>query len=180
VLRDLGADVRAISASIDLAAVEMMAGDSAGAERELRTDCDILAKMGETFFLSTARAMLATAVRDQGRDEEALEITRLAEKAAAPNDIDAQVLWRCTKGSILARAGAQNEAETLVRAALDMAKQTEMPGLLATAWSELASVLGAGGRIDEARQAADEALKLYVTKGDRMSAQRIRAGLAAT
>jgi hypothetical protein len=75
----------------------------------------------------------------------------------------------------LARTGAQQEAETLVRAALGMAKQTEMPGLLATAWSELASVLQAGGRIDESLQAREEALKIYIAKGDRMSAQQVRA-----
>jgi tetratricopeptide (TPR) repeat protein len=174
-LSDLGAGIRAIAVSLNLAAVEMLAGDPAGAERELRSDCDMLAKMGETFFLSTARAMLAHAIREQGRDEEALEITRLAEEAAAPNDIDAQVLWRCIRAPILARTGAQQEAETLVRAALGMAKQTEMPGLLATAWSELASVLQAGGRIDESLQAREEALKIYIAKGDRMSAQQVRA-----
>jgi tetratricopeptide (TPR) repeat protein len=178
-LHDLGAGMRAVAASLDLAAVEMLAGDPAGAECELRADCDLLAKMGETFFLSTARAMLAHAVREQGRDEEALEITHLAEKAAAPNDIDAQVLWRSIRAPILARAGAHQEAETLVRAALDMAKETEVPGLLATAWSELANVLRAAGRIDESRQAHEEALKVYVAKGDRMSAERIRAVLAA-
>jgi class 3 adenylate cyclase/tetratricopeptide (TPR) repeat protein len=174
-LRDLGAGMRAVGASVNLAVVEMMAGDPARAESELRPDCDMLAEMGETYFLSTARAMLARAVREQGRDEEALEITRLAEKAAAPNDIDAQVLWRCIRASILARGGAQQEAEMLVRSALDMAKQTEVPELQATAWSELASVLHAAGRIDESLQAREEALKIYVAKGDRMAAEQIRA-----
>jgi ATP/maltotriose-dependent transcriptional regulator MalT len=177
-LHDLGAGVRAVKASIDLATVEMLAGDPAGAERELRADCDMLEKMGETFFLSSARVLLAHAVREQGRDEEALEITRLAEKTSAPNDIEAQVLWRCIRAPILARAGAQQEAETLLRAALAMATQTEMPGPQATAWSELANVLHAGGRVDGSRQAREEALKIYVAKGDRLSAQRIRAALA--
>ena len=180
VLREQGAGMRAVAASVYLAEVEMLAGDPAGAERELRTDCDMLAEMGETFFLSTARALLAQAVREQGRDAEALELSRLAQNTAGPNDIDAQVAWRCACAPILARAGAQQEAETLVRAALDMAKKTEVPGLQATAWSELASVLHAGGRVDESRRAREEALKIYVAKGDRMSAERIRAALAAT
>jgi len=62
--------------------------------------------MGETFFISSARAMLARAVCEQGRDEKALEITRLAEEVAAPNDIDAQVSWRCTRAEGRSHVGS--------------------------------------------------------------------------
>jgi len=175
VLRDLGQGVRAASASSDLAMVELLAGDPAAAEREVRPDCEMLENMGETYFLSNMAAVLARAVREQGRDDEALEITRLAEKSAAPDDIDAQVVWRCVRAPILARAGALEEAETLVRAAVDMARQTEAPDLLASAWAELATVLELRGQKHEARQALDEALKIYEAKGDRMAARRLRA-----
>ena len=55
-----------------LAIVEMLAGDPAAAEREIRPECEMLEGMGETYFLSTMAAMLARAVQEQGRDEEAL------------------------------------------------------------------------------------------------------------
>ena len=97
VLRDLGQGVRAASASLDLAVIELLAGDPAAAEREIRPDCELLEKMGETYFLSTMAAMLARAVREQGRDAEALELTGLAERSAADDDIDAQVLWRAVR-----------------------------------------------------------------------------------
>jgi tetratricopeptide (TPR) repeat protein len=178
VLRDLGRGVRAASASFDLAVVEMLSGDPAAAEREVRPDCEMLEQMGETYFLSSMVAMLAHAVREQGRDVDALEITRLAEKTASPDDIDAQVVWRNIRAPILARAGAHDEAEALARAAVDMAKQVELPALQASAWSELAAVLRLRGSHEEAQAAFEEALKVYEAKGDRMSAQRLRAAWA--
>lgn len=178
VLRDLGQGVRAASASLDLAVIELLAGNAAAAEREVRADCETLEKLGETFFLSTMAAMLARAVRDQGRDDEALELTRLAERNAASDDIDAQVLWRSVRAPILARAGALGEAEALAQASLDMARQTEVPGLHASALSELASVLRIANRDREARLAIDEAARIYLDKGDVMSAGRLRALLA--
>jgi tetratricopeptide (TPR) repeat protein len=179
VLRDLGSGVRAASASFDLAMIELLSGDPAAAEREVRPDCELLERIGETFFLSSMATVLARAVREQGRDDEALEVTRLAEKSAAPNDIEAQVQWRCIRAPILARAGALEEAEALMRAAVDMAKQTEAPDLLASSWSELATVLHLRGQQHEARQALDEALRIYDAKGDRMAAQRLRAAASA-
>ena len=146
VLRDLGQGVRAASPRRDLAAVELLAGDPAAAERELRPDCEMLEKMGETYFLSTMAACCARAVREQGRDDEALELTRLAERSAAADDIDAQVLWRAVRAPILARAGAIEEAEAMARAALDMARQTELPDLHASALVELATVMRLAGR----------------------------------
>ena len=174
VLRDLGQGVRAASASLDLAAVELLAGDPAAAERELRPDCEMLEKMGETFFLSTMAAMLARAVREQGRDAEARELTGLAERSAAADDIDAQVLWRAVRASILARSGAIEEAEAMARAALDMARQTEVPDLHASALLELATVLGLAGHADAARAALDEAIGIYAAKRDLVSERRAR------
>jgi class 3 adenylate cyclase/tetratricopeptide (TPR) repeat protein len=178
VLRDLGQGVRAASASLDLAVIELFAGDAAAAEREVRPDCERLEKMGETYFLSTMAAMLARAVREQGRDAEALALTQLAERSAADDDIDAQVLWRAVRAPIIARAGAIEEAEGMARAAVDMARQTELPDLNASALMELATVKRLAGHADAARAALDEAIGIYVAKGDRASERRAREMLA--
>jgi len=179
VLRDLGQGVRAASASLDLAVVDLLAGDPAAAEREIRPDCELLEKMGETYFLSTMAAMLARAVREQGRDAEALELTGLAERSAADDDIDAQVLWRAVRAPILARAGALEEAEAMARAALDMARQTQVPDLHASALMEFATVMRLAGHVDAARLALDEAISIYVTKHDLVSERRAREMLAS-
>jgi tetratricopeptide (TPR) repeat protein len=120
-------------------------------------------------------ALLARAVREQGRGAEALALTELAERSAADDDIDAQVLWRAARAPILARAGAIEEAETMARAALDMARQTELTDLLASTLVEFATVLRLAGQAEAARSALDEAIGLYAAKGDLASERRARA-----
>ena len=172
VLRDLGHGVRAASSSLDVAIVELLAGDPAAAERELRPDCEMLQGLGETYFLSTMAATLARAVLEQGRDEEALALTITAEKSAADDDVDAQAHWRCVRSLILARRGELGDAESLARAGLDLALQQETPALRGTAHSDLAAVLSRAGRAEEARRALEDAIAIYQAKGDLSSLGR--------
>ena len=178
VLDDLGQGVHAASTSMDSAVIELLAGDPAAAERELRRDYPVLEAMGETYYLSTMAALLARAVRDQGRDEEALSLTRTAESIAAEDDVDAQVLWRSTRAPILARGGAYDEAEALARGALERARETEFIMLRAEALVELAAVLR-WARRDGARAALEEAAAAYAAKGDAVSGARVAALLRA-
>ncbi|MEO7336648.1 MAG: adenylate/guanylate cyclase domain-containing protein [Caldimonas sp.] len=178
-LRDLGENMRLASSSIDVAVVELLANDPAAAEAALRADYDALVHMGETYFLSTMAAMLARAVREQGRDAEAIEITRVAETAAAPDDVDAQVLWRSIRAPLLARAGSIDEAEALARAAVVVAQGTEIPVLRATSLVELSAVLEMTGRTAEARQLLKEATDIFMTKGDDVSSARLKARIDA-
>jgi class 3 adenylate cyclase/tetratricopeptide (TPR) repeat protein len=172
-LEDLGHGVHVASSSLDIAVVELLAGDAAAAERELRPDYRELESMGENFYLSTMASMLARAVLAQGRDDEALELTRTAESIAAEDDVDAQVLWRCARAAVVARGGALDEAETLASEAFVQAGQTEVAALRAEALVSLAAVLGQRGREAEASDALREARKLYVAKGDLASLQRL-------
>jgi class 3 adenylate cyclase/tetratricopeptide (TPR) repeat protein len=172
VLDDLGQGMHAASSAMDLAVIELLAGDAAAAERALRGDYEKLEAMGESFYLSTMASLLARAVRDQGRDEEALALTRTAESIAADDDADAQVLWRCTRAPILARAGSADEAEALARQALTLARSTDVVALRAEALAELAAVLATAGR-DEARSIYAEAAAVYRAKGDLSSVARL-------
>ncbi|HEY9067386.1 MAG TPA: adenylate/guanylate cyclase domain-containing protein [Burkholderiaceae bacterium] len=174
-LRELGQGVSAASTGIDLARVELLGGDLALAEREVRSDYDFLARMGETYFLSTMAALLSRIVRDQGRDEEAMALSQAAEAATAADDVESQALWRAIRAPIVARAGNAALGEELARGALDLARKTEAPMLQADALSELAAVLRLRGRASEAHQAMNEAIELYVAKGNIVSATR--AGL---
>jgi class 3 adenylate cyclase/tetratricopeptide (TPR) repeat protein len=176
-LRDLGQGVYAASTALDLARVELLGGDLAMAESEVRADYDFLAKAGETYFLSTMAALLSKIVRDQGRDDEALELSRAAEAATATDDMESQALWRATRAPIVARAGEPVRAEALARTAVDLARRTEAPGLQADALSELASVLGLVGKPAEAREVMREAIALYNAKGNVVSAARSSAWL---
>lgn len=177
-LRDLGQGVNAASTALDLLRVEFLAGDLAFAEREARADFEFLTRMGETYFLSTMAALLSKAVRDQGRDSEALELSTAAEKAAADDDVEAQALWRSIRAPILARGGDIAGAEDMARRAVALAQEAELPILRADAAYELATVLHLADRADEARSAILQALDLYVAKGDRVSSARAQAWLA--
>jgi tetratricopeptide (TPR) repeat protein len=171
-LRDLGQGVNAASTGIDLLAVELLAGDLAGAEREIMADYEFLSGAGETYFMSTIAAMLSRVVRDQGRDDDALKLSKAAEEAAASDDVESQALWRSIRAPILARAGDLAEAESLVRSAVELSQQTDSPQLQADTLSELATVMMLAGRLDEARQAITTAISIYQAKGDIVSAAR--------
>ena len=172
VLTELGQGVIAASAGIDLARVELLAGDLPGAEVAVRADMAFLTQAGETYLLSTMAALLARIVRDQGRDAEALELSLAAEQAAASDDVEAQALWRAVRAPILARSGQLAEAEALARAALGFALGAEAPVLQADTWVELAAVLRLAGQQAGADEALGKAHALYAAKGDRVSAAR--------
>jgi tetratricopeptide (TPR) repeat protein len=119
-------------------------------------------------------ALLARIVRDRGRDDEALRLTMTAEGLAAADDVEAQALWRSVRAPIIARAGDPAEAERLARDAVGLARDTDVPVLQADTLADLAEVLDLAGRTDEARDAIVEALGLYATKGDVVSAARAK------
>ena len=169
-LRDLGQGVFTAATGLDLARVELHGGDLAHAETEVRADYDFLAGMGERFYLSTMAALLSRLVRDQGRDEEALELSKAAEAATASDDIESQALWRSIRAPILARAGDFAQAEAMARSAYEFVSRTEAPVMQADCLVELASVLGLAGNATEARIIIDQAVNLFAAKGNRVAA----------
>jgi ATP/maltotriose-dependent transcriptional regulator MalT len=169
--------VLAATASLDSGPVELLAGDAAAAERELRHDYDILGGMGERYFLSTTAALLAQAVYARGRYDEALELSRVSEDAAADDDIESQVIWRCARGKVLARRGDHAGGEALVREALDLIMRTEEPDVQGHVHMDLAQVLFLQGKRAEEREVLQEALRLYERKGNSVAAAKARARL---
>jgi len=89
------------------------------------------------------------------------------------------VQWRSVRAPILARRGAQAEAEALARAALALAFGAEVPLLLAEAHADLAQVLVAAARPAEARDGYMRAAEVSLRKGDLVSAARAQAAAAA-
>jgi ATP/maltotriose-dependent transcriptional regulator MalT len=174
-LRELGKGVFAAGTGIDLLIIESMAGDLAGAEREAMPDYDFLQKAGDTYQLSTIAALLSRVIRDQGRDEEAMKFSEVAERLTAPDDVDSQALWRSIRAPILARAGQYDEALSLAHFSVELFQQSDAPQLLADALAELASVLVLAEHVNEARQTLDESISLYTRKGDVVSSARAKA-----
>jgi class 3 adenylate cyclase/tetratricopeptide (TPR) repeat protein len=173
-LRDLGQGVFAASTGNDLALVELLGGDLALAEKEVRADYDFLETIGETYQRSTMAALLARLVRDQGRDDEALALSKTAEEIAAADDVVSQALWRAVRAPIVARAGDIAEAETLARTAVELLRQSETPSLQSDALLELANVLNLARRNYEVREVIREAIALYEAKGNVVSAAQLK------
>jgi len=152
--------------------IELLAGDPAAAERELRRGRDLLADMGDRSRFSTAAAFLSRALYAQGRHEEADSAAAAAATATMAYDFYTQALWRGTRALVLATAGQAQAAEQFAREAVAFAKETDSVNLVGDALVDLAEVLAASGRTADAMTYAKEALHHYHEKGNRVSVRR--------
>ncbi len=173
-LEELGWNLQAALTSIVSGEVEMLAGDPAAAERELRADYQTLDRMGERNYISTTAAFLSEALYEQGRFDEAVELATRSEKLAAPDDISSQFLWRCVAGKVEARRGRFEHAEQLVRRGVELIRATDELDSQASALMDLAEVLTLADRRQEATAAATEAERLFRAKGNVVSEQRAK------
>ncbi len=173
ILADVGRMQSAVSHHEAL--VEMLAGNPAGAADRLRAGYDRLEEMGEKAVLATTAAMLAQALYAQRRYQEAERFCAVSEATAAVEDVLTQVLWREVRAKILARRKRLGEAEALAREAVRLVAETDLVDRQGDALLDLAEVLRAAGRPDEADAAAGEALDRYERKGNVVSAGRARS-----
>jgi tetratricopeptide (TPR) repeat protein len=178
-LGELGRSVVAFSTSLDTCGVEMLAGDPAAAERELRRDHEALTEMGEKYLLSTVAGELSRALYAQGRYEEAEQFAREAEDLAAADDVTSQALWRSGMAKALARRGEVETAVSLAEEAVELMRATEAWVIEAEALVDQAEVLRLAGRPDHARTALEEALGLFERKGNVVAAEAAARTLAA-
>jgi class 3 adenylate cyclase/tetratricopeptide (TPR) repeat protein len=158
--------------------IELLAGEPAAAESELRAGCDALIEMGDLGRLSTEAGFLAQALYAQGRLEEAQYFSGVCEEATTPDDLVSQIAWRSVRSKALARRGKLGQTEALAREAVALAEETDGLNLHGDALIDLAEVLGAAGRPDEARAVVEHALALYERKGNLVSVARARAALS--
>jgi tetratricopeptide (TPR) repeat protein len=156
----------------------LLAGRPADAERVLRPAYEAFARIGEKGgTLAIHAALLAEAVSALGgRDQQAEELSQIAEAAAADSeDVAAQGEWRMARATALARNGSTADAERVAREATMLAAATQCPLVQTSTLLTLARVLLLGSRPAEARQAAQDALAVAERKGDLVSSSRARA-----
>ena len=104
-LVELEATLEASATSIESSRVELLAGDLAAAEAELRRDDEALAALDEAYFRSTVAAILANVLVEQGDLEEATRYAELAERLADADDTWSQAAWRTARAGVLVRRG---------------------------------------------------------------------------
>jgi ATP/maltotriose-dependent transcriptional regulator MalT len=155
---------RAIRA-IDASTIELLAGDTAAAENELRTGYRMLEEIGDVHVRPTIAAYLAAVLAYEGRFADADEFARFAESHAWEDDIVTQVMWRVAGALVRAAAEEADDAERLAREAVALAAPTDFLDLQATALLAVARVLRATGSPDAASAAA-EAQVVYERKGN--------------
>jgi class 3 adenylate cyclase/tetratricopeptide (TPR) repeat protein len=154
--------------------VELLAGDPAGAERELRWGYNTLREIGELSWLSTTAALLADAVYMQGRIDEAEQLTRASEKSAGAEDTYSQALLRSVRAKLLARRGDREAAAQLAREAVALADTSDFLDLRWLVRMNLADVLQRVGRADETKTVLQEAIEIAEQKGNLVAEQRAR------
>jgi class 3 adenylate cyclase/tetratricopeptide (TPR) repeat protein len=164
-IEELGSTWYAAWTALPTARVEFLAGEPAAAERELRRGDELLAQMGERYLRSTVTALLARSVLDQGRLNEAYELTEAAEELSGADDVETQAAWRSVRAASLARAAKVDEALRLAQDALQLLLDTDSAVMQIEALAELAEVLTLAGD-SGAEWALAEARRLAEVKGN--------------
>jgi class 3 adenylate cyclase len=175
---EIGATLYSAGMSLQSAVVELLAGDTEAAERELRRDYEALERMGEHYLRSTVAANLALLLCRQGRYQEAATFAAVAEEIAGEDDVESQALWRSAKALILSRGEEGEAAEATARAAVELLRRTDALGQIADALVVQAAVFEELGKLSERGEALDEAASLYALKGNVVSERAARSALA--
>jgi ATP/maltotriose-dependent transcriptional regulator MalT len=173
VLTEVGGSVLGASTALDSSTVEMLAGDHAAAERDLRRDAELLEAMGERYLLSTMEGVRAQALIALGRHDEAADACARAEAAAAEDDIESQVLVRNVRAELHLHAGRAAEAAAAVEQADALLRGAEAPTIAADLAVVRARVAAAGGDLDAAGRELSRAARLYRDKGNVVGERRV-------
>ena len=109
-------------------------------------------------------------------------MTETADETGAADDVITQMLIRQVRAKLLSRRGEHAEAERLAREAVAWGEPTDAPAHKADSYRDLAIVLGAAGKEDEALSALAEAQAHYAAKGHTVgvaNVEKLRSELEA-
>jgi class 3 adenylate cyclase/tetratricopeptide (TPR) repeat protein len=155
--------------------LELLAGDPASAEDELRSACEFFQAGGEQGLLSTLAAFLAQALYEQGRFEEAWHWVDVSREAATSDDYDAQGQRRAVEAKLLAQREKYDEAEAVAREAIEFINRSDELDPQAHIQLSLVEVLRLAGRYEDAIAALDGAIERFERKGNVVMIERTHA-----
>jgi class 3 adenylate cyclase len=175
--RELGRE--AYWPSVELAA---LSGKHEAAADRIGAWCAWLEKRGQTAGVAAYAGMhgrqLCLAGRYEEAEQRAAQARELNQRLNQQDPIT-QSLWRQATALVASHRGEHTEAETLARDALTYILETDYPRLQGDTFCDLAAVLKAAGRREEAAAAWHEALDRYERKGIIPLARRTRERLSA-
>jgi tetratricopeptide (TPR) repeat protein len=161
------------------AEVAALAGDHQRASHHLERLCEFLEGESRQAELSTFASRLGVELCALGRMEDAEGLGRKGRELGDEHDAYTQALWRQVLARVAAHRGDHAEAERLAREALARIHTTDSPQFQADAYCDLAQVLEAAGRRNEAIAAWQAALDRYERKQIIPLARNVRERLAA-
>jgi len=159
--------------------IELLAGDLPAAEAVLREACETLKELGEKGFLSNRAACLGLCLVLQDRADEAEQFLELALEVMPTDGVDVLHFVHRARAAALLSKGSLDEAEDHARQALAAIAGWENPNFQGDGLAQLADVLLAAGKQEEAAAAYSEALALYEKKENLVSADRVSRTLAS-
>jgi class 3 adenylate cyclase len=174
--RQLSGDARGEN---HLAEIAALAGDHATAASHLRRWCDMLERHGNRGFLSTYAPQLGRALCELARYDEAEPLAQLGRKLGGEQDFATQMLWRQVQARVHAHRGEHAQAERLGRDAVAIGEETDALNYQGDGLCDLAVVLAAAGRSDEAGEALAQALERYERKKNLAMVAQVRPKLDA-
>jgi class 3 adenylate cyclase len=173
-LDELGCLFLAALTSLSSAVIEVLAGDLAAAESELRADYGRLEAMGERNYISTTAGLLADVLYRQGRYDESAEFAGICEHLASPDDVASQFLWRCVRGKLRAQESAFGEAGSLLTAAMALIETSDQLDLQGYGLLDFSEVRELAGSPVDAAALSERAASLFEHKGNAVAAQLAR------
>ncbi len=161
-----------------LAEVATLAGDDEAACRYLRMFCERLEAHHRLNNLSTYAPLLGRSLCALGHYDEAEARAQQGCALGHAEDLVTQAFWRQAQARVLSHRREHAEAETLAREAVAITERTTGLSYQGDALCDLAEILTAEGRRDEAAAALTQALDRYERKRNLAMARRVREQLA--
>jgi tetratricopeptide (TPR) repeat protein len=121
-------------------------------------------KTGNTATLSSYAPALGRVLCLLGQHDEAELLAQKGRELGDPEDLLTQAMWRQTQALVHSARGQHTEAERLAREAVDYSLRGDSLSHQGEAFNDLAEVLEAAGRHEEAIAALQDALDRYERK----------------
>ena len=159
--------------------IERLSGDNQAAAERFRVGCEYAAQHGAPALLSSLAPMRGRVLCALGRFDEAEPLAMQGQELGADDDALTQTLWRQVAALVKMNRGEHAEAERLAREAVALLAKTDALLWQGDAFCDLAQVLAAANRLDEAAAAYRDALARYERKQIIPLARHTRERLAA-
>jgi hypothetical protein len=156
-----------------IANAEIWAGDAEAAERRLHEARDVLAALGDIWWIATLDSSLCMAVAAQDRPREFLRMADAFEATAPVPDRQILIRRNLVRARALQARGSAADAEVAAKRALELVEATDLALDHADALLTLADVLGARGLRADAATVRTDALGVLDAKGYRAAVARL-------